>query len=77
MYLKTFEKPDFFQNFRDISTKIELKITFYCIFIKKSNNFEKSAQNISRRLWRHEKPFSQFFAYPLGRWIPWRDDLPQ
>ena len=39
------QKWGFFENFRDTSTQITPKITFYCIFINKfPKNFEKSAQ---------------------------------
>ena len=41
------QKWGFFENFRDTSTQITPKITFYCISINKFHkNFEKSAQKI-------------------------------
>ena len=63
------QKWGFFENFRDTSTQITPKITFYCIFINKFHkNFEKSAQ--------------KFFAAPsvpktcrnISIFYPWSED---
>ena len=63
------QKWGFFENFRDTSTQITPKITFYCIFINKfPKNFEKSVQ--------------KFFAAPSAPktcrntsiFYPWSED---
>ena len=58
------QKRGFFENFRDTSTQITPKITFYCIFVNKFHkNFEKSAKNFfaahsAPKMWRNAPIFS-------------------